>query len=170
MTSSGGFRVRPATEADVAAVAAMVEEFEDHLNTLANHDEILERPKPAALTAEALRRDGFGADPWFSGLLAEQDGAPVGYMLYHFGYWADRAARTLVVADLFVRETARGQGAGTALMHEAARILRQRDGSLIVWTVWDRNPAAIAFYQRLGVRTESEELLMLWPSESWPAV
>jgi len=162
----GGIVVRLAGELDVPVLGEMAREFQDYINGLNRPGDAAE---PAALTVEALRRDGFGDDPWFSVLMAERGGAPVGYLLYHFGYWSDRAARALVVADLFVREAARGQGAGTALMREAVRILRRRGGDLIVWTVWDRNSAAMAFYQNLGATTHSEELVMLWPDVAWPS-
>ena len=144
----------------------MASEFQDYLNGLSR---LGEPPEPAALTTEALHRDGFGDDPWFKALLAEDAGAPVGYLLYHFGYWPDHAARTLMVADLFVRDAARGQGVGTALMTEATRILRRRGGKLILWTVWTRNPAAVAFYQSLGGTAEHDEVLMAWPDTAWPA-
>ena len=155
--------VRPAVEADVPALGEMTGEFQDYLNTLDEPGE------PAALTTEALRRDGFGDNPWFSAILAEDAGTPTGYLLYHFGYWPDNAARTMVVADLFVRKAARGQGVGTALMAEATRILRQRGGNMIQWTVWNRNPAALSFYRRLGATPAHDETLMMWPNTAWPA-
>jgi GNAT superfamily N-acetyltransferase len=163
--SAGGIRVRPAGASDVPTLGDMAREFQDYINSLCQPGDA---PEPAALTVEALRRDGFGDDPWFSVLVAERAGVPVGYLLYHFGYWSDRAARALMVANLFVREAARGQGAGKALMREATQILRRRGGDLIVWTVWDRNPEAMAFYQNLGATTHSEELIMLWPDVAWP--
>jgi GNAT superfamily N-acetyltransferase len=144
----------------------MASAFQDYLNGLSQPGE---RPKPVALTTEILRRDGFGDDPWFSALLAELAGAPVGYLLYHFGYWPDRAARTLFVADLFVRVTARRQGVGQALMTDATRILRRRGGNLILWTVWNRNPVA-AFYQRLGATLMNDERMMMWPETAWPSI
>lgn len=160
-----GIIARPARESDVPVLAAMAGEFKVYLDTLGEPGDA---PEPTALTAEALRRDGFGDDPWFNVLLAERAGAPVGYLLYYFGYWPDRAARALVVADLFVREAARGQGVGTVLMTEATRILCRRGGKLVLWTVWDRNPAAIAFYRSLGVMAASDEILMMWPDTAWP--
>jgi len=158
--------IRLATERDIPALGDMANELQDYLNGL---EEPGEPPEPAALTTDVLRRDGFGDDPWFNVLLAEDAGAPVGYLLYHFGYWPDHAARTLFVADLFVREATRGQGAGTALMTEATRILRRRGGKLILWTVWARNPAAVAFYQRLGITAAKDEMIMMWPDTAWPA-
>ena len=157
--------IRAAQKSDIDALAIMNRESEDYLNAL---DE-----KPAdivipPMNAGAFRRDGFGADPWFAGLLAERDGDPLGYLLYHFGYWADEAAGALFVADLFVREHARRQGLGKKLMDEAAKILRARGGKLILWTVWDRNPAAQAFYEGLGATHIKDERLMCWNETAWP--
>jgi len=115
--------VRPAVEADVPALADMAEEFQTYINGLRQRGEA---PEPAVLTTAAIRQHGFGADPWFHGLLAERAGNPVGYLLYTFGYYVTAATGAMVVADLFVREAVRGQGVGTALMTEAARILRRR--------------------------------------------
>jgi ribosomal protein S18 acetylase RimI-like enzyme len=72
------------------------------------------------------------------------------------------------VADLFVREAARSRKVGSALMDEAARIIRRQGGRRILWTVWSRNPAAIDFYWSLGARFVEDEPLMTWTSESWP--
>lgn len=168
MTGNGknSVLVRPANENDIPVLGEMGCEFQDYINSLNRPGEPAE---PASLTAEAFRRDGFGDDPWFSVLIAERAGDPMGYLLYHFGYWADRGARSLVVSDLFVREAARGRGIGTALMHEATRILRRRGGDLILWTVWNRNTPARAFYEGLGASTEGEELFMLWPANAWPS-
>lgn len=165
--AAGTVHVRPMTAADVTEVTAMAKEFQDYLNALSNPGDAAE---PAALNADALRRFGFGETLWFNGLVAERNGRPVGYMLYHFGFSAESAAGSLFVDDLFVRREARRQGAGQALMNEAVRLLRKRGGEIIMWTVWDRNPAAIAFYQSLGATTISEELFLIWPSKSWPAV
>ncbi len=160
-----GVIIRAAQESDVDALAVMNREFEDYLNAL--DDE----PKDTAIppmSAEAFRRDGFGADAWFSGLLAERANKPLGYLLYHFGYWPDAAAGALFVADLFVREGARRQGIGQSLMAKAAQILRARGGRVMLWTVWDWNPAAQAFYDRLGATHIKEERLMSWNDNAWP--
>ena len=94
--------------------------------------------------------------------MAERGGQAVGYLMYHFGYWPADAAPTLTVVDLFVRPSARNAGAGRALMEEAAKVLRKRGGQRLLWTVWDQNHPAMAFYARLGARFFSEERLMTW--------
>ena len=160
-----GVVIRAAQESDVNALAAMNREFEEYLNALA--DAPIDTVIPP-INAEAFRRDGFGQDAWFSGLLAERDGRPLGYLLYHFGYWSDAAAGALFVADLFVRVEARRQGVGKKLMAKAAQILRDRGGTAMLWSVWDRNSAAQAFYERLGATPIKEERLMYWSDNAWP--
>lgn len=161
---TGAATIRPARASDAEAVVRMAEEFEDYLNAL---DDDPAEATPPPLTTENYRRDGFGREPRFHGLIAELDGAPVGYLLYYLGYWAEDAATCLHVADLFVREAARGRGIGGALMAEAAAILRRHDGRRVLWTVWSRNRAAIGFYQGLGAHFFDEEPLMTWPRENW---
>lgn len=100
-------------------------------------------------------------------LIAEFESAAAGYLLYHFGYWLDDAQPTLHVADLFVRETARGKGAGSALMAEAARILSAHGGKMLLWTVWEKNKCAMDFYRSLGAEFFAEEHLMRWTVERW---
>ena len=63
--------------------------------------------------AAAYLRDGFGARPAFFGIVAEDQGTVVGYLLYHFGYDSDAAARTLHIADLYVDSGTRRRGAGS---------------------------------------------------------
>lgn len=157
--------IRAAQESDIDALAILSLESEVYLNAL----EV--KPKQTvipAISTDAFRRDGFGANPWFSGLLAERGNEPLGYLLYHFGYWADDAAGALFVADLFVREQVRRQGVGRKLMTEAAKILRARGGKMMLWAVWHRNPAAQAFYQGLGATHVSDEHLMCWKATAWP--
>jgi GNAT superfamily N-acetyltransferase len=67
-------------------------------------------------------RDGFGADPAFSGLVAEFEGRVIDYLLYHFGYDTDRAIRLMHVVDLFVQEEMRNKSCGNSLMQAADRI------------------------------------------------
>jgi ribosomal protein S18 acetylase RimI-like enzyme len=47
-------------------------------------------------------------------------------------------------------------------MQAAAEVLQGRGGTRLIWTVWDQNHPAMAFYQRLGARFFSEERLMTW--------
>jgi GNAT superfamily N-acetyltransferase len=102
------------------------------------------------LTADAYLRDGFGTNPAFVGLVAEDQDKVIGYLLYHLGYDSDRAARNLHVADLYVDRAARNQGVGKALMARAATIARETSAEEMIWSVYQSNMSAARFYEKLG--------------------
>lgn len=103
-----------------------------------------------AATAADLERDAFGPTPLFEALLAERDGKAVGMLTYLSLYssWSGRPA--LMIHDLFVREEARGLGAGKALVGRLAEIGRERQSCRIDVNVLDWNDKARAFYATLG--------------------
>ena len=108
--------------------------------------------QPTRLTAEDIRRDGFGPDAWFQCFLAEHDGRPVGYAITYFGFSTDHGGRGLHLADLYVDAYLRGSGLGRALMAAAARHGLERDALWLVWDVWVKNDTAKAFYEAIGAR------------------
>lgn len=135
--------IRPAVAADAVAIGQMAQDFAQYLRGLGDLTEF-------KLTVETILRDGFGDHPAFVGLVAEDQGAIVGYLLYHFGYDSDRASRILYIADLFVAHTARRGGIGTALMTEVARIARAAGAESLVWSVYQHNAEATRFYESRG--------------------
>lgn len=145
MTSPTKCLVREARLTDVPAIAALAQEFAQYMRGLGELTEL-------RLDAEALERDGFGADPAFDGLVAEVAGKVVGYLLYHGGYDTDAACRLLVVADLFVTESARGFGVGAALMQRARLIAMSRGAKQLAWSVYRPNALARGFYEQIGGR------------------
>jgi GNAT superfamily N-acetyltransferase len=162
--SGAGIAIRAAVPGDAVELSRMSQEFLDELDAMPIAAGAAEIPEAddVVLTAEIFTRDIFSAQPLAFVLVAESSGEAVGYLMYHFGYWPADAAPTLTVVDLFVRSKARKRGAGRALMEEAANVLRKRGGQRLLWTVWDQNHPAIAFYERLGARFFAEERLMTW--------
>ena len=63
------FTVRPAVESDADGVAVLMDEFGEYLRSLGDTID-------CQFSAEIYRRDGFGSEPAFFGLVA-QSGAPV---------------------------------------------------------------------------------------------
>lgn len=138
-----GIRIRTAMATDAERFVALYHEFTRYLRTLGD--------KPGdKLTSDIYRRDGFGENPSFSGLVAEFENEVVGYMLYHFGYDAELAARVMYVIDLFVAEEHRMRGAGASLMNRAKSICSETDASEIIWSVYKPNHGARVFYERIG--------------------
>jgi GNAT superfamily N-acetyltransferase len=162
--SAAGIAIRAAIPGDAEELGRMSREFLDELDALPIAADAPEIPESddVVLTAEIFARDIFGAQPLAQVLIAESGGTAVGYLMYHFGYWPADAAPSLHVVDLYVRPVARKSGAGRALMEAAAAVIRRRGGQRLLWTVWDQNQAAMAFYRRLGARFFSEERLMTW--------
>jgi GNAT superfamily N-acetyltransferase len=159
-----GIAIRPAVPGDAAELGRMSQEFVDELDAMPVAADAPDIPEPddIVLSPEILARDIFSPQPLAHVLMAEQGGEAIGYLMYHFGYWPADAAPSLHVVDLFVRPVARKAGVGRALMEAAAAVIRQRGGQRVLWTVWDQNHAAMAFYQRLGARLFAEERLMTW--------
>ncbi|MGH6887251.1 MAG: GNAT family N-acetyltransferase [Geminicoccales bacterium] len=143
MNDPAGLRLRTITPDDAEPVARMWQDFGRYLRDLGDTDD-------QNFGVEAILRDGFGPDPAFSGIIAEREGTPCGYLLYHFGYDVDRAMRIMFVIDLWVDMPARRHGIGRALMREAAARCRARGGGELLWAVFAPNRLAIEFYQQLG--------------------
>ena len=136
---SDRLRIRPATAADAAMLAKLIDELNAH-----------QGEETGLVTAEAVRRDGFGAVPEFRVLLAELDGMPVGYALFHSSWSTEVGERGFYLYDLYVRAAARGHGAGRALMVAVAHQARAEGRSFLWWNSKEWNKEAQDFYRRLG--------------------
>lgn len=130
--------VRPARAGDGAVLHALLTELA-----------AFEQGSVEATPAD-LERDGFGPNPLFAALLAEKDGKPVGMLTYLTLYSSWRGRPALLIHDLFVRQTARGQGAGKVLVTRLADIARERGCCRIDVNVLDWNEKARTFYAGLG--------------------
>ena len=83
--------------------------------------------------------------------LAEADGQPVGFVT---AWLEDHFAR---IGDLYVRESSRRRGTGHALVETVIENLRARGATHLFVNA---NPAALDFYERLGFREESRNLVV----------
>ena len=145
--------IRPAQPEDALAVSSLAAEFAAYLRALGDTVD-------TCLDGAIYLRDGFGANPAFSGLVAEANGRIVGYLLYHPSYNVDDLTRTLHIIDLYVQEDCRRQGIGKSLMAEAAAVCRRLGGTQLFWSVYTPNETALAFYQRIGARYTRDLVFM----------
>lgn len=152
-------RVRPAAEDDSPALLELMRGFEQFLNAIETGGHAV---RPDAALREALARM-LGADPVGRVLLAERDGAAVGYAAFAPVMWMDDCAPALMLSDLYVDAAARGCGAGRALMAALEGEAQAFGARRIVWTVWRLNSAAAAFYRALGATEIGDEALMSLP-------
>ncbi|HEY0837272.1 MAG TPA: GNAT family N-acetyltransferase [Azospirillum sp.] len=139
--------IRPAVEADAALILRFVRELA----------EFEREPHAVKATPEDFRRDGWGPNPVFEALIAELDGAPVGFALTFRNYstWEGRAG--LFVEDLYVTPDARGHGIGKRLLAEVARRAVAQGCRRVDLNVLNWNPAR-GFYETIGIRHLEEWL------------
>jgi GNAT superfamily N-acetyltransferase len=137
--------IRAAVEADAEGVISLYREFTRYLSALGDEPE-------GRLTLELFRLQGFGPYPAFHALVAESDGVIIGYLLYHFGYDADRATRVMHIVDLYADGEHRRHGVGSALMARACSICRDDGLPEMLWSVYKPNRPAKRFYERLGAK------------------
>lgn len=133
--------IRMATKADVPQIYSFV-------RALAEYERVA--PEAVFSTEAILERDGFGENPFFHCLLAEQDGRPAGFAIYLFSYSTFEGRPGLYVEDLYVVPELRGLGIGKALLAQAAAVAVGMGCKRMQWEVLDWNLPAIEFYGTLG--------------------
>jgi GNAT superfamily N-acetyltransferase len=133
--------IRPATIHDVALLRTLIRELAE-----------FERELHLCVIEEAdLARDGFGANPRFSALIAEWGGQPAGYALF-YDYYSSWVGSALYLEDVFVRPQFRGKGIGMGMLSAVAKIAVRDKRPAMRWEVLDWNENAIGLYRALGAR------------------
>jgi len=133
--------VRPLVESDEARWRELFTAYGVFYETDFS-DEVLERVWALLVAA------GSGID----GLVAERDGAVVGIAHYRSHPDTFSGGRDWFLDDLFVDPTARGTGAGRALIEHIAELSAGTGGSLR-WITAADNHTAQALYDKVATRT-----------------
>jgi GNAT superfamily N-acetyltransferase len=154
MSTNDELIIRNATAEDAPAIGSMVDEFRSYLQALGDVHACIN------FGSEQYRRDGFGPNPAFQGLIAERSGQALAYALYAFDYSTDTGSRTVFLHDLFVRSAFRGQGIGEAVMQRLMEICRVAGARSMNWVVWHTNESAIRFYEHMGAQSVDTVRLM----------
>ena len=138
--------IRPATPDDVPQILAFV-------RNLAEYER---QPDAVEATEPMLHEALFSKRPWAETLIAEIEGAPVGFALFfhNFSTWTGRPG--IYVEDLYVMPSARGAGVGKALLQNVAKLALERGCGRLEWWVLDWNKPAIDFYLALGSQPMDE--------------
>ena len=115
-------------------------------------------PNAVVVSVSDLERDGFGENPLFYTLIAEQNNEIVGMALYYYRY-STWKGRTIHLEDLIVKEKMRGSGLGFEL-YTAVIAQGKSDGvRRIEWNVLDWNTPAIEFYEKSGAKVLKDWLV-----------
>lgn len=83
-------------------------------------------------------------------IMAELDGAVVGYALYFFSYSTFLAKAGIYLEDLYVEKAHRGKGIGKTLLSKLAKITVDNGFGRLEWSVLDWNKPAVDFYESIG--------------------
>ncbi|WP_406861343.1 GNAT family N-acetyltransferase [Streptomyces sp. HUAS MG47] len=92
---------------------------------------------------------GIRHDPELQGIGAWSDGKLVGiaHYLFHRTFWLDDSC---YLQDLFVAESARGQGVARMLIETVAEAARERGAARLYWTTQEGNATARALYDKVA--------------------
>ena len=137
--------VRACGEADHPALAALMAEMQAHYRV----------PCPP----EAEIRAGLVNRPAGTELLvAEQDGAIVGFAAFSAIYPGPGLRPGCFLKEIYVAEAARGLGTGKALLAELARLALARGLGRIDWTAARDDERLLRFYESLGGKQHPEKV------------
>lgn len=139
------FIVRKAKREDSKAIHALILE-------LAIYEKA---EKEMTLTLEELESDGFGQQPIYEVIVAEEDGHIIGMALYYEKY-STWKGRCIYLEDLIVTQVKRGIGAGKALFQAVIKVAKEKNCGRMEWQVLDWNAPSIEFYKSYGAELDSE--------------
>lgn len=132
--------IRKATREDAAKAHQLIIELAAFEN----------EPKSVSNTLEQFIEDGFGKNPVYHLLVADEIKAGViGMALYVYSY-STWKGKMLFLDDLVISEKFRRQGIGSMLIEELFNIAKQEAVKIIKWEVLDWNEPAINLYKKLG--------------------
>lgn len=138
--------IRPALPEDAATILGFIRDLARY-----------ERAEDAVeANVDAIGRSLFGEGATAHGLIAELDGAPIGFAIYFFNYSTWQGRNGLYLEDLYVATEMRGLGAGKTLLKQLARIAIERGCGRFEWSVLDWNEPSIRFYEAIGAEAQTE--------------
>jgi GNAT superfamily N-acetyltransferase len=147
MSIATHFSVRPAEPADVGHIHSMIVELA-----------VFEKLEHMVVATEELLHEGlFGTRPACEAIVGEENGEVVAFALFFHNFSTFLTKKGLYLEDLYVRQSHRGKGYGTALLSKLAQLAVERNCGRFEWSVLDWNEPAIGFYQTMGA-----EILPEW--------
>jgi GNAT superfamily N-acetyltransferase len=130
-------KLRKAKESDLAKVLELIKE-------LAIYEKA---PNEVTVTIEDLKRDGFGKNPVFEIILAENNNDILGMAFYFYSY-STWKGKCIYLEDIIVKEAFRGRKIGKLLFEAVIMKCKEVGAKRMQWQVLDWNTPAIDFYKK----------------------
>ena len=130
-----------ANQEHAAAVMTLVEEFST--DPMGGGSELTSQARVALIP-------GLAAHPTTVLFLAYNDGQAIGVAVCFIGFSTFAAKSLINIHDLFVRDYARGQGVGSALIEAITQKTRAIGGCKVTLEVQSNNTRAQAVYRAAG--------------------
>lgn len=139
------FSIRKASKKDLPEVLTLVKELALYENA----------PEEVTISLKDLEEDGFGVNPLYWIILAENDNGIMGMSFYYIRY-STWKGKTLYLEDLVVKEEYRGNKIGEALFEATIAAAKAMDAKLMTWQVLDWNEPALNFYKKFDAEMDPE--------------
>ncbi len=143
--------IRPAVIDDVETISDLIHDLSEFLG----HSEDMK-----ASVAD-LKNFGFGDQPFYKALIAEDAGKPVGLCTYYTTFSSWRGRPGICILDLYVDPNLRGSGLGRRLMAETAKAGQAMGATFLNLSVHTSNLSGQKFYSAMGMDHMNSEQLFL---------
>ncbi len=153
--------IRTATVDDAPTLADFGERTFRDAFAAANRAEDIDAYVGATYSADRQRDDL--ADPARVTLLAEAEGRPIAYAQLREGVAPAcvTGPAPIELLRFYVDSAWHGRGPARVLMDAVVAAAVERDARTLWLGVWDRNPRAIAFYEKCGFRDVGSQAFLL---------
>jgi GNAT superfamily N-acetyltransferase len=137
-------RIEPATKSQAPLILYFIRQ-------LAEYEKLLDN---VAADEARIEETLFGDKPCAEVLIGYLGDQPAGFAIF-FGTYSTFLGRPgIYLEDLFVEPKFRGSGVGKALLVHLAKLVRERGGGRLEWSVLNWNESAIQFYKSLGATAQ----------------
>jgi GNAT superfamily N-acetyltransferase len=143
---SDGLQIRRAGRADVPLLFSLV-------RALADYERAPERVTGSEAMLDAAL---FGPAAVAEAVLAEREGAAIGFALFYTTFSTWQCLPGMWLEDLFVLPDHRRGGIGRALLGHLAALASARGYGRLEWSALDWNTPAIDFYRGIGAEVLGE--------------
>jgi GNAT superfamily N-acetyltransferase len=142
-------KLRKATNEDLPEILLLIKE-------LALYEKA---PDEVTINLKELEEDGFGENPIFEVILAENNEEGILGMSFYFYAYSTWKGKCLYLEDIIVKEEYRRKGIGKKLFDATVLKAKEVKAKRMMWQVLDWNTPAIEFYKQKYQAEISDEWL-----------